>query len=105
MDSYPIWNGSEHSMVYQYSVILNLGGQLCHAWTPDMYAEYLPEEIAFDEGLIKAIIDFNKPLQCLDLGCGQVFYVRYLRNHGIDAWGIEGEDLGELFESPGPAGY
>lgn len=70
-------------------------------WKPDMYAKHLPEEIAFDEGLIKLILDLCKPEKALDLGCGQGFYVRYLRDRKVDAWGVEKEDLRELYKSPG----
>jgi predicted nucleic acid-binding Zn-ribbon protein len=71
------------------------------AWNPDMYPKYLPEEIAFDEGLIRLILDLLKPQKSLDMGCGQGFYVRYLRDRKVDAWGVEKEDLGELYKSPG----
>ena len=70
-------------------------------WTPNMFAKHLPEENAFDEGLIRAIMDFYKPVKCLDLGCGLGFYVRYMREQGVDAWGVEAEDLKDLFKSPG----
>jgi SAM-dependent methyltransferase len=75
--------------------------ELSGPWKPEMYAKYLPEEIAFDEGLIQAVIEFYLPSKSLDLGCGQGFYVRYLREKGVDAWGVEKEDLGEVFKSPG----
>jgi SAM-dependent methyltransferase len=71
------------------------------AWKLDMYPKHLPEEIAFDEGLIGLILDLCKPRNSLDLGCGQGFYVRYLRERKVDAWGVEKEDLGELYKSPG----
>jgi SAM-dependent methyltransferase len=70
-------------------------------WNANMYTENLPEEIAFDEDMIKAVVNFYKPLKCLDLGCGPGYYVRYLRDQGVDAWGVEPEDLTELFKSPG----
>jgi cyclopropane fatty-acyl-phospholipid synthase-like methyltransferase len=66
-----------------------------------MYTKHLPDEIAFDKGLIKAIVDFYKPKKSLDMGCGLGFYVRYLRDQGVDAWGVEGKNLSELFKSTG----
>jgi SAM-dependent methyltransferase len=78
------------------SIINNSG-----PWKHKMYAEHLPDEVAFDENMIKAVVNLYKPLKCLDLGCGPGYYVRYLRDQGVDAWGVEPEDLTELFKSPG----
>jgi SAM-dependent methyltransferase len=50
---------------------------------------------------ISFVVDWYKPLKCLDLGCGLGFYVKYLRDRGVDAWGVEGKDLGDLFKSAG----
>lgn len=75
--------------------------ELSGPWKPEMYSEYLPEPVAFDEGLIKSVIDFYKPIKSLDLGCGLGYFVAYLREQGVDAWGVEAEDLGKHFKSPG----
>lgn len=71
------------------------------AWTSEMYAEHLPESSAFDRGLIDYIIKVCHPQKVLDLGCGQGFFIKYLRDKGIDAWGVEGEDLTTVFQAPG----
>lgn len=71
------------------------------AWTADMYSEHLPECVAFDKGLIDHIINVCQPQKVLDLGCGQGFFIKYLREQGIDAWGVEGENLDKVFQSPG----
>ncbi len=75
--------------------------ELSGPWRPEMYSEYLPEPVAFDEGLIKSVLSFYKPIKSLDLGCGLGYFVAYLREQGVDAWGVEAEDLGEHFKSPG----
>ncbi|MBF2066005.1 MAG: methyltransferase domain-containing protein [Calothrix sp. C42_A2020_038] len=71
------------------------------AWTASMYAEHLPEFAAFDQGLIEYITQVCHPQKVLDLGCGQGFFVKYLRDIGIDAWGVEAEDLTSVFKAPG----
>ncbi|ACK72621.1 Methyltransferase type 11 [Gloeothece citriformis PCC 7424] len=75
--------------------------QLSGPWQSEMHLEYLPEPIAFDEGLMKSVLNFYKPIKSLDLGCGLGYFVNYLREQGVDAWGVEAEDLGEHFKSPG----
>lgn len=70
-------------------------------WSAEMYAEHLPEPIAFDQDLIKAVLNFYQPQKVLDLGCGLGYFVDYLRQQEIDAWGVEAEDLGEAFKTPG----
>lgn len=75
--------------------------KLSGPWTPDIYAEHLPEPVAFDEGLIRSTLDFYSPQKSLDLGCGLGYFVNYLRQQKIDAWGVEPEDLGDSFKSPG----
>lgn len=78
-----------------------LATDLSGPWRPEMYLEHLPEIRAFDEGLIKSLLNFYKPIKSLDLGCGLGYFVAYLREQGIDAWGVEAEDLAEHFKSPG----
>lgn len=78
-----------------------LDSKLSGPWNPEMYSEHLPEPVAFDAGLMKSLLDFYKPSKSLDLGCGLGYFVAYLRNQGVDAWGIEAEELGDLFKSPG----
>lgn len=70
-------------------------------WTSEMYTEHLPEEVAFDEGLAKCVLDFCTPKKVLDLGCGLGYFVKYFRDKGIDAWGVEASDLGVSFQAPG----
>jgi SAM-dependent methyltransferase len=70
-------------------------------WLAEMYAEHLPEDLAFDEGLIKAVIQFCQPGNALDLGCGAGYFVRWLRENGVDAWGAEPSDLTNVFKAPG----
>ncbi len=74
---------------------------LTGAWKPEMYAAHLPEEIAFDESLLKFTLQVCQPKHALDIGCGLGYFVKYLRDKGVDAWGIEGYDLGSLFKAPG----
>ncbi|BAZ09911.1 type 11 methyltransferase [Calothrix sp. NIES-4071] len=74
---------------------------LSGAWTPDMYETHLPDCVAFDEGLIKYIIELIQPKKSLDLGCGLGYFIKYLRDNGIDAWGVEGENLSNFFKAPG----
>lgn len=78
-----------------------LDTQLSGPWFPEMYEEHLPDSRAVDPGLMDSVIKTYKPLKSLDLGCGLGYFVAYLRTQGVDAWGVEAEDLGELFKSPG----
>lgn len=75
----------------------DLGGP----WLAEMYPEHLSEELAFDEGLIQAVINFCQPRNTLDLGCGEGRFVLWLRENGVDAWGAEPSDLGSVFRAPG----
>jgi SAM-dependent methyltransferase len=70
-------------------------------WLAEMYAEHLAEDLAFDEGLIQAVINFCQPGNTLDLGCGEGRFVQWLRANGVDAWGAEPADLGSVFRAPG----
>lgn len=74
---------------------------LIGAWKPEMYAANLPEQIAFDENLLKFTLQVCQPKHVLDIGCGLGYFVKYLRNKGVDAWGIEGSDLVRIFQAPG----
>jgi SAM-dependent methyltransferase len=78
-----------------------LDTQLSGPWLPEMYEEHLPDSRAVDQGLMESLIQTYKPLKSLDLGCGLGYFVAYLREQGVDAWGVEAEDLGDVFKSPG----
>lgn len=78
-----------------------LDSQLSGLWIRDMYEEHLPDSRAVDQGLMKSLMQTYKPLKTLDLGCGLGYFVAYLREQGVDAWGVEAEDLEEVFKSPG----
>ena len=75
--------------------------ELSGSWSSEMYAEHLPEPIAFDENLMKFLLAFYKPKKTLDLGCGLGYFVAYLRAQGVDAWGAEAQNLGSHFKAPG----
>ena len=70
-------------------------------WTSEMYSEHLPDDIAFDEKMAESLISIYRPQKSLDLGCGLGYYVKFLRDQKIDAWGVEAEDLDESFKAPG----
>jgi len=70
-------------------------------WLAEMYAEHLPEHLAFDEGLIQSVLKSCHPGNALDLGCGAGYFVQWLREHEVDAWGAEPSDLGAVFRAPG----
>lgn len=74
---------------------------LAGPWTPDMYAEHLPDAIAFDEGLIRSIVESCQPHTALDLGCGLGYFVQFLRAQGVDSWGVEAANMGNSFKAPG----
>ncbi len=74
---------------------------LIGAWNPEMYAQHLPEEIAFDQRLLNFTLQACQPKKALDIGCGLGYFVKYLRDKSVDAWGIEGYDLGSIFKAPG----
>jgi SAM-dependent methyltransferase len=78
-----------------------IDSELSGPWSSEMYAEHLPESIAFDESLIKSFLNFYTPQKTLDLGCGLGYFVSYLREQRIDAWGVEAEDMGTHFKAPG----
>lgn len=66
-----------------------------------MYAEHLPDAIAFDETLIRTVIHACQPRTALDLGCGLGYFVQFLRAEGMEAWGVEAADMGAAFKAPG----
>jgi SAM-dependent methyltransferase len=70
-------------------------------WKKEMYADHLPDPSAFDQGFIQSVFKFCQPTTAVDLGCGQGYFVRWLRGNGVDAWGVEGEDLGTSFKATG----
>ncbi|MBW4513931.1 MAG: methyltransferase domain-containing protein [Timaviella obliquedivisa GSE-PSE-MK23-08B] len=70
-------------------------------WKKEMYADRLPDQSAFDEGFIQSVLDICQPTTVLDLGCGQGYFVKWLREKRVEAWGVEGEDLGTSFKAPG----
>jgi SAM-dependent methyltransferase len=70
-------------------------------WKKEMYADHLPDPSAFDEGFIQSVVKICQPSTALDLGCGQGYFVRWLRDKGVEAWGVEGEELGSSFKAPG----
>lgn len=70
-------------------------------WKKEMYADHLPDPTAFDEGFIQSVLDICQPTTVLDLGCGQGYFVKWLREKRVEAWGVEGEDLGTSFKAPG----
>jgi SAM-dependent methyltransferase len=70
-------------------------------WKKEMYADHLPDPAAFDEGFIRSVVEVCQPSTVLDLGCGQGYFVKWLRDEKVEAWGVEGENLGSLFRAPG----
>jgi SAM-dependent methyltransferase len=74
---------------------------LSGSWKKEMYADHLPDATAFDAGFIQSVVDICQPTTVLDLGCGQGYFVKWLREKGIEAWGVEGEELDTLFKAPG----
>ena len=70
-------------------------------WKPEMYLEHLPEPIAFDQGLINSALELCNPVKCLDVGCGLGYFVQFLREHQVDAWGVEPNDLRDVFKANG----
>jgi SAM-dependent methyltransferase len=70
-------------------------------WKKEMYADHLPDPAAFDEGFIRSVVEVCHPLTVLDLGCGQGYFVKWLRDQKVEAWGVEGEELGSSFKAPG----
>lgn len=75
--------------------------ELSGPWTADMYAEHLPDPIAFDRDLATGVLNLCQPRHSLDLGCGLGHFVAFFRSHGIDAWGVEATAMGQQFKAPG----
>jgi len=78
-----------------------ISDDLSGPWLAEMYAEHLPEDLAFDEGLIQSVVRSCQPRNVLDLGCGEGHFVQWLREAGVDAWGAEPSDLGTVFRATG----
>jgi SAM-dependent methyltransferase len=66
-----------------------------------MYAKHIPEPMACDRAMVACLLKLCQPRNALDLGCGLGYYVAFLREHGVDAVGVEAAAVGPHFKAPG----